>query len=38
MEEKCKKWKALLAKKYSAKQKFGFVQVQKEQMPPEHLR
>jgi pre-mRNA-processing factor 8 len=36
--ERAQKWKKMNTKKYSDKQKFGFVKPQKEQMPPEHLR
>jgi hypothetical protein len=33
-----KKWQQLQAKRYSEKRKFGFVEAQKEDMPPEHVR
>ncbi|KAJ3320388.1 Pre-mRNA-processing-splicing factor 8 [Boothiomyces sp. JEL0866] len=36
--EKAQRWKAMNSKRYSEKKKFGFVQAQKEEMPPEHLR
>jgi len=38
LEEKKRKWAKLNAKRYSTKRKFGFVQPQKEDMPPQHLR
>jgi len=38
LEEKAKKWKQLQAKRYADKKKFGYVEAQKEDMPPEHLR
>lgn len=38
LKEKSKKWHQLQSKKYSEKKKFGFVDTQKEDMPPEHLR
>jgi pre-mRNA-processing factor 8 len=38
LKEKSKKWQQLQSKKYSQKKKFGFVDTQKEDMPPEHLR
>lgn len=38
LDDKAKRWAQLTKKKYSAKHKFGFVQMQKEDMPPEHLR
>lgn len=33
-----KKWQQLNSKRYGDKRKFGFVESQKEEMPPEHLR
>lgn len=38
MKEKAKKWQQLQSKRYSEKRKFGFVEPQKEEMPPEHVR
>lgn len=38
LKEKSKKWQLLQSKRYSEKKKFGFVETQKEDMPPEHLR
>lgn len=38
LKEKSKKWQQLQSKRYSEKKKFGFVETQKEDMPPEHLR
>jgi pre-mRNA-processing factor 8 len=38
LEAKSAKWQALSAKKYGEKKKFGFVDVYKEDMPPEHVR
>lgn len=38
LDDKAKKWAALNKKRYTAKHKFGYVEVQKEDMPPEHLR
>jgi pre-mRNA-processing factor 8 len=32
------KWQQLQSKRYSEKRKFGFVDAQKEDMPPEHIR
>lgn len=32
------RWQQLHNKKYAEKRKFGFVDVQKEEMPPEHIR
>jgi pre-mRNA-processing factor 8 len=34
LEEKAKKWKQLQSKRYAEKRKFGFVDAQKEEMPP----
>jgi pre-mRNA-processing factor 8 len=33
-----KKWQQLQIKRYSEKRRFGFVEAQKEDMPPEHIR
>lgn len=33
-----RKWQQLNSKRYSEKRKFGYVQAQKEDMPPEHVR
>ena len=33
-----RKWQQLQSKKYAEKRKFGFVEAQKEDMPPEHVR
>ncbi|XP_076032187.1 pre-mRNA processing factor 8 [Oratosquilla oratoria] len=38
MQEKARRWQQLHNKKYAEKRKFGFVDVQKEEMPPEHIR
>ncbi|MCP9259169.1 Pre-mRNA-processing-splicing factor 8 [Dirofilaria immitis] len=38
LEEKARKWKQLQSKRYAEKRKFGFVDSQKEDMPPEHVR
>jgi pre-mRNA-processing factor 8 len=38
IEEKSKKWQQLQKKRYAEKRKFGFVDTQKEDMPPEHIR
>jgi pre-mRNA-processing factor 8 len=38
LQAKAQKWKQLQAKRYSDKRKFGFVDFQKEDMPPEHVR
>ncbi|GAM23554.1 hypothetical protein SAMD00019534_067290 [Acytostelium subglobosum LB1] len=37
-QEKAKKWLQLNNKRYSEKRKFGYVEPQKEDMPPSHLR
>ncbi|CAL9062052.1 unnamed protein product, partial [Musa banksii] len=36
--EKARKWHQFNAKRYGEKRKFGFVETQKEDMPPEHVR
>lgn len=38
LNEKARKWKQLQATRYADKKKFGFVEAQKEDMPPEHVR
>lgn len=38
LQEKARKWMQLKSKQYSSKRKFGFVETQKEGMPPEHVR
>ncbi|KAI9161965.1 hypothetical protein LWI28_022454 [Acer negundo] len=38
LEEKARKWMQLNSKRYGDKRKFGFVEAQKEDMPPEHVR
>ena len=38
LQEKARKWQHLQSKRYAQKRKFGFVDVQKEKMPPEHCR
>lgn len=38
LEEKSRKWKLLNQKRYGEKRKFGYVEAQKEMMPPEVLR
>ena len=38
LQEKAKKWQQLQSKRYSEKRKFGFVEAQKEDIPPEHVR
>jgi len=38
LEDKARRWQQLNAKRYSEKKKFGFVEPQKEDMPPEHVR
>ncbi|XP_055022669.1 LOW QUALITY PROTEIN: pre-mRNA-processing-splicing factor 8 [Boleophthalmus pectinirostris] len=38
LQEKARKWQQLQAKRYAEKRKFGFVDAQKEDMPPEHVR
>ncbi|KAF6140736.1 hypothetical protein GIB67_035163 [Kingdonia uniflora] len=38
LEEKARKWMQLNSKRYGNKRKFGFVETQKEDMPPEHVR
>lgn len=38
LEERARKWMQLNSKRYGDKRKFGFVEAQKEDMPPEHVR
>ncbi|XVF11355.1 hypothetical protein REPUB_Repub08aG0020600 [Reevesia pubescens] len=38
LEEKARKWMQLNSKRYRDKRKFGFVEMQKEDMPHEHVR
>lgn len=38
LDEKARKWQQLNSKRYGDKRKFGFVETQKEDMPPEHVR
>lgn len=38
IEEKAKKWRQLNQKRYGEKRKFGYVEAQKELLPPEVLR
>uniref|UniRef100_H2Z6W6 MPN domain-containing protein n=1 Tax=Ciona savignyi TaxID=51511 RepID=H2Z6W6_CIOSA len=38
LQEKARKWQQLQSKRYAEKRKFGFVDPQKEDMPPEHVR
>ena len=38
LQDKARKWQQLQTKRYSEKRKFGFVDSQKEDMPPEHVR
>ncbi|KAL3228098.1 hypothetical protein MRX96_004018 [Rhipicephalus microplus] len=38
LQEKARKWQQLQSKRYAEKRKFGFVDAQKEDMPPEHIR
>ena len=38
LEEKARRWRQMMAKRYAENRKFGFVHAQKEPMPPEHLR
>ncbi|XP_013405996.1 pre-mRNA-processing-splicing factor 8 isoform X1 [Lingula anatina] len=38
LQEKARKWQQLQTKRYSEKRKFGFIDAQKEDMPPEHVR
>lgn len=38
LQEKARKWQQLQTKRYAEKRKFGFIDAQKEDMPPEHVR
>lgn len=38
LQEKAQKWQQLQSKKFAEKRKFGFIDAQKEDMPPEHIR
>jgi hypothetical protein len=38
LDDKARAWEKLNSRRYAAKRKFGFVHVQKESMPPEHIR
>ncbi|GIY42207.1 pre-mRNA-processing-splicing factor 8 [Caerostris extrusa] len=38
LQEKARKWQQVQSKRYAEKRKFGFVDAQKEDMPPEHIR
>ena len=38
LQDKAKKWQQLQSKRYAEKRKFGFIDNQKEDMPPEHVR
>jgi len=38
LEQKSLKWNQLNTRRYGEKRKFGFIEPQKEQMPPEHVR
>ncbi|XP_055686190.1 pre-mRNA-processing-splicing factor 8 [Lutzomyia longipalpis] len=38
LQEKSQKWQQLQSKRFAEKRKFGFVDAQKEDMPPEHIR
>lgn len=38
LDERARKWMQLNSKRYGDKRKFGFVEAQKEDMPPEHVR
>lgn len=38
LQEKAVKWQQLQSKRFADKRKFGFVDAQKEDMPPEHIR
>lgn len=38
LREKARKWQQMQSKRYAEKRKFGFVDAQKEDMPPEHVR
>ena len=38
LQDKARKWQQLQSKRYAEKRKFGFVDAQKEELPPEHVR
>lgn len=38
LQEKALKWQHLQSKRFAEKRKFGFIDTQKEDMPPEHIR
>ncbi|KAK9710766.1 pre-mRNA-splicing factor 8, partial [Basidiobolus ranarum] len=38
LQEKARKWQQINTKRYGDKRRFGFVEHQKEDMPPEHIR
>eukprot|EP01012_Entosiphon_sulcatum_P022057 TRINITY_DN2696_c0_g1_i1.p1 TRINITY_DN2696_c0_g1~~TRINITY_DN2696_c0_g1_i1.p1 ORF type:complete len:2331 (+),score=635.10 TRINITY_DN2696_c0_g1_i1:51-7043(+) len=38
LEDRAKKWKLLNVKRYANRRRFGYVEVPKEDMPPEHVR
>lgn len=38
LQEKSLKWQQLRSKRFADKRKLGFVEAQKEDMPPEHIR
>jgi pre-mRNA-processing factor 8 len=38
LDDKARKWEQLNKKRYSDKKKFGYVELQKQDMPPEHVR
>lgn len=38
LQEKSQKWHQLQTKRFAEKRKYGFVDAQKEDMPPEHIR
>ena len=38
LQDKARKWQQLQTKRYSEKRKFGFIDSQKDDMPPEHVR
>ncbi|CBY39724.1 unnamed protein product, partial [Oikopleura dioica] len=38
LNEKARRWHQMQSKRYAEKRKFGFVDAQKEDMPPEHVR
>lgn len=38
IQDRAKKWRLMNSKRYAKKRKFGYVDAQKEDMPPEHVR